>query len=190
MRVAIIALALVLLPACAHAQSDPVGRRDSPGARATANVIMRALPETQYRDYGFRWDAMSIRVSRYVRWHIYAPDVRDRAPDAIVRRNGWIDGDDSNVEVSVFGDDNRVTMMTFKYERFNALDLLEELRREGAVVSAQADRESRAEYLITPPGREPGLLTTRRVCPPEGSAALRVCQDFADLSFNALAESQ
>lgn len=183
MRGVVLALTLMFLPACAHAQDQPVGRGDLPGVRATANVIVHALPETRYRDYGYRWDAMSIRVSRYVRWHIYAPDDRGRAPDAVVQRNGWIDGEREDVDVAVFGDDERVTMMTFKYDRFRALDLLEGLRREGAEVSFQADYESYSEYLIAPPGREAGLLTMRRVCPPERAASMRICQDAAELTF-------
>lgn len=184
MRGAILSIALIFLPACAHAQGDPIGRGDLPDVRATANVIIRALPETQYREYGLRWDAMSIRVSRFVRWHIYAPDGRGRAPDTVVQRSGWIDGDAIDIDVAVFGDDDHVTMMTFKYDRFNALDLLESLRREGAVVSFQADYETYSEYLVTPLGREAGLLTMRRVCPREGAASLRVCHDSAELTFD------
>ncbi|HYD89689.1 MAG TPA: hypothetical protein VEA80_19565 [Vitreimonas sp.] len=183
LRAAITGLALLLLPACAHAQEEYAPRPDLPIVRATANVIVEALPESRYRDWGYGWGAVSIRVSRFVHWHIYEPDRRDRPADAIVRRNGWIDGEGTNVGVSVFGDDDSVTLLSFEFDDFHALDLLEALRAAGAEVSFQADYESYSEHIVTPPGREAGLLTTRRVCTPEGSRAARRCHNEAELTF-------
>jgi hypothetical protein len=181
LRAVLTALAFALLVAPASAQ-EPPRHADDPDVRATANVIINALPETQYRDWGYRWDATSIRISRFVHWHIYEPERRDRPTDATVRRNGWIDGARWDVGISIYGGDETVTLLTFEYDFF-ALDLLEALRREGAIVSFQADYESYSEYIVTPPGREPGLLTTRRNCSPERSARAPHCQDSADLTF-------
>ena len=66
MHAILIALVVTLLPACAHAQEGRLDRSETPIARATANVIVHALPETQYRAWGNRWDAVSVRVSRIV----------------------------------------------------------------------------------------------------------------------------
>lgn len=182
LRAALTALVLALTPASATAQVE-ARNADHPDVRATANVIIQALPETQYRDWGLRWDAMSIRVSRFVHWHVYEPDRRDRPTDATVRRNGWIDGERWDVGLSIYGGDESVTMLVFEYDDFFALDLIEALRREGAIVSFQSDYESYSEYIVTPPGREAGLLTTRRNCSPEGARSAPRCQDSAELTF-------
>ena len=183
MRAAFIALAIALLPACAHAQEGRIDRSETPIVRATANVIMQALPESQYRAWGYRWDAVSIRISRLVRWHIFAPDPRDRAPDAIVRRNGWLEAPGVQIGVSVFGGDENVTALSFEYDEFTNLDLLDALGDAGANVSFQSDYESYSEYIVTPPGREAGLLTLSRSCTSERSAAAQRCHNTAELKF-------
>lgn len=180
MRSAIFALALLLLPACAHAQGDPVGRGDLPDVRAPANIILLALPETEQREHGYRWDAVSIRISRFLHWHIYAPDRRDRPADAIVERHGWIECESEDIGVSIQGTNDRVTALSVDYDRFRALDLLEGLRREGADVRFQADYETYSEYVIV----APGLLTTRRRCPPDTVRYAPHCQDSAELTFD------
>jgi hypothetical protein len=183
MRAALIALAIALLPGCAHAQDGRVDRSETPIVRAAANVIIHALPENRYRAWGYRWDATSIRVSRIVHWHIYEPDPRDRPADAIVRRNGWIEAPGVQIGVSVFGRDAAVTALSLEYNEFTNLDLLDALADAGANVSFQADYESYSEYVITPPGREAGLLTMKRICTPEGSRAAQRCHNEAELTF-------
>jgi hypothetical protein len=185
MRIALAALAFALLPACAHAQNDRVDRSEAPVVRATANAIIRSLPESQYSDYGYRWDATSIRVSRYIHWHIYAPDPRDRAPDAIVRRNGWLDVEGATVEVSVFGDDDEVTMLSFGYAEITNLDVLDALRDAGAAVTSRADYETYSEYLLAPPGREPALLRLGHSCTPDNMASARRCESSAEIMFES-----
>ena len=182
-RAALIAFAVTLLPAWAHAQEGRFDRSETPIAIATANVIIQALPETQYGDWGYRWDAMTVRITRFVRWHIYAPDPRDRAADAIVRRNGWLEVPGAGIGVSVFGGDEKVTALSFEYDDFTNLDLIDALRDAGAEVSFQADYESYSEYVVTPPGREAGLLTLSRRCTSPRSAAAQRCTDGAELKF-------
>jgi len=183
LRSALTSLALMLLPACAHAEEEYVPRADLAIVQATAHILIQALPESRYSDWGYGWGPVSARVSRFMHWHIFEPDPRDRPPDAIVRRNGWIDGAGVNVGVSVFGNDDSVTMLSFEYHTFQTLDLLAALRAAGAEVSFQADYESYSEYIVTPQGRAPGLLTTRRVCTPEGSRAAPRCHNEAELTF-------
>lgn len=188
MRAVLAAFALLLSPACAHAQDGRIDRSETPIVRATANVIIQALPETRYRQWGYRWDATSIRISRFVHWHIYEPDPRDRPADAIVRRNGWLEAPGVQIGVSVFGGDDAVTALSLEYNEFTHLDLLDALADAGASVSFQADYESYSEYLITPPGREPGLLTLKVVCTPEGARAARRCHNEAELGFDPFDE--
>lgn len=182
MRAVFAALAILLLPGCAHAQTAP-DEQPAPIAASTANVIIQALAPSEYVAWAYQWDAVSIRVSRFVHWHIYEPDRRDRPTDAIVRRNGWLSEDGRNVGVSLYGTDDRVTELSVEYDAFNTLELLAALRAQGADVSFQADYESYSEYMVTPPGREAGLLTTRRPCTPENSRAAQRCHNEAMLTL-------
>ena len=182
MRALLIAVAIALLPGCAHAQDGRIDRSDTPDVRATANVVVQALAPNDLGDWRYRWDAVSIRVSRFVHWHIYAPDQRNRASDAIARRNGWLDLENANVDVSVFGTDDAVTVLSFEYP-FTNLDLLDALRDAGAEVSFQADYETYSQYVVTPPGRATGLLTTTRTCTPDGMRPAQRCQNGAELKF-------
>jgi len=183
MRALLAAVAIALLPACALAQEGRIDRSATPIVIATANVIAQVLPESQYRDWGYRWDAVTARISRLVHWHIYAPDPRERPADAIVRRNGWLEAPGAQIGVSVFGGDDQVTAVSFDYDEFSNLDLLDALRDTGAEVSFQSDYESYSEYIITPPGREPGLLTLSRRCTSPNSAAAQRCSNGAELKF-------
>jgi hypothetical protein len=181
LRAVCIALAVALTLATAHAQ--PVGNADIPIARATANALIQTTAPSEYGDWRYRWDAVSIRVSRFVHWHIYEPDARDRPADSIVRRLGWIDGNGRSVGVAAYGGDAGVTMMEFEVDGFNVLDLIAALRAEGAELSFQSDYETYSEYVVTPAGRAPALMTTRRTCPPETSARAQNCRTTVELTF-------
>jgi len=172
-----------MLPACAHAQDGRVDRSEAPIVRATANVIVQALPDSSYREWGYRWDAMRARISRFVHWHIFEPDARDRPAEAVVWRNGWVDTSGAQIDVLVFGDDRVVTALSFEYDEFTSLDLLDALRDAGAAVSFQADYESYSEYVVTPLERETGLLTLRHICTSARSAAAQRCHNVAELRF-------
>lgn len=183
LRIALAAAALALLPACAHAQDGRIDQSETPIVRATANAIIQSLSESQYRDYGYRWDATSIRISRLIHWHIYQPDPRERESDAIVRRNGWLDEIGAQVSVSVFGNDEKVTTLSFSYSAFANLDVLDALRDAGVDVNFQADYETYSEYIVAAPGREPALLTMRRTCTPDSMASMRRCENGAEVTF-------
>ena len=186
MRAALVVLAFAALTACAQTQGEVAPDPERGGARDVADIILQALPETQNRDWGYRWDAVSTRVSGRVHWHIYAPDARDRPDEFRVERNGWLSAGARQIGVSVFGTDERVTMLSFEYAGFSSLELLEGLRVAGATVSFQSDYETYSEYIVTPPGRATGVLTMRRTCTPERAALAQRCQDSAELTFEPL----
>jgi hypothetical protein len=186
MRRAALAM-LVLLCASAASAQERQSLRDEPIVRAAANVLIQTLGPSEYGDWRYDWGAVSSRVSRLVHWHIFEPDPRDRPAGAIVRRNGWIEVPGTHIGASVFGGDRRVTMLSLQYDEFHNLDLLEALAAEGAQVSFQADYESYSEYIITPPGREAGLLTLRRICTSPQSAAAQRCHNEAELTFDPAA---
>jgi hypothetical protein len=181
LRAALAAFVLLLAPAVGAQERHNL--RDEPIVRAAANVLIQTLAPSGQGDWRYDWGAVSSRASRFVHWHIFEPDPRDRPADATVRRNGWIEAPGKQIGVSVFGGDRRVTMLSMEYHEFHNLDLLEALAAEGAQVSFQADYESHSEYIITPPGREAGLLTMRRVCTSPRSAAAQRCHNEAELTF-------
>lgn len=183
LRVALIALAFVFMPGCAHAQEGRIDRSETPAVRAIAHALIQSLPESRYRDWGYGWGPVSSRVSGLVHWHIFEPDPRDRPVDAIVRRNGWLDQEGASVGVSVFGNDETVTMLSFTYSNYTNLDVLDALRDVGADVSFQADYESYSEYIVTPPERAPGLLVLSRQCTSARSAAAQRCTNSAEMKF-------
>lgn len=182
MRRAAFALAVLLFAPVADAQ-ERQSLRDEPIVRAAANVLIHTLAPSEQGDWRYDWGAVSPRVSQLVHWHMFEPDPRDRPADAIVRRNGWIEVPGQQIGVSVFGGDLRVTMLSLEYSAFHNLDLLEALAAEGAQVSFQTDYESYSEYIITPPGREAGLITVRRLCTSPQSAASQRCHNEAELTF-------
>ncbi len=183
LRAIFVALVFVTLPACAHAQDVRVDRSETPIAQATATIIAQALPESRYKAWGYRWDAVSARVSRLVRWHIFEPDARNRPADAVVRRNGWIEAPGAQIGISVFGNDDAVTALSFEYDEFTNLDFLDALRDAGVAVSFQADHEMYSEYIVTSPEREAGVLTLHQRCTSPHSAARQRCTNVAELKL-------
>jgi hypothetical protein len=183
LRAFITALALMFAPVCASAQINDETRADAPIVRATAQVMIAALAPSDYGAWAYQWDAVSIRVSRLMHWHLFAPDDRDRPPDAISRRNGWISEEGRTIGVSAFGLDDRVIKLTFEVNAFHTLYLLEALRAEGVEVSFQGEDESSSEYVITPPGREEGMLTSTRICTSPQSRAAQRCHNEITLAF-------
>lgn len=182
LRAALIALVWFAAPIASAQERQSL--RDEPIVRAAATVLINALAPSEAGDWRYDWGAVSPRVSRLVHWHIFEPDPRDRPAGAIVRRNGWIEAPGKQIGVSVFGDDDHVTMLSIEYHEFHNLDLLEAIAAEGAEVSFQADYESYSEYIVTPPGRRAGLLTVSRACTSPQSAAAERCTNRAALTFS------
>jgi len=171
------ALALLVTPARAQDEPTPVA--------AVAELMVKALAPRSYGDWAYRWGAVSIRISRDMHWHLFEPDARDRPADAVARRNGWITVRGQSVGISAFGGDQFVTHLTFELPAASTLTLVEALRMAGAEVSFQADYETYSEYVVTPAGRRPGLLTSTRICTSPQSAAAQRCHDEMTLTFGA-----
>ncbi len=180
-RAAAAAIALLMLPSCAHAQSE--AEPDAPIVQATARVIAEALAPNDAGAWAYTWDAVSIRISRHMHWHVPRPDPIDRPPDALTQRNGWIGAGGGNVGVSAIGLDDRVIKLTFDVDDFHTLHLVQALQAQGVEVSFQSEDESSSEYLVTPPGREGGMLTSTRICTSSESRAAQRCHDELTLAF-------
>jgi hypothetical protein len=56
-------------------------------------------------------------------------------------------------------------------------------RAQGVEVRFQSEDESSSEYLVAPPGREAGLLTSTRICTSPESRAAQSCRDELTLAF-------
>lgn len=180
MRFAFAALTIVMLPACTHAQ----GEAARPAEQAVAQVMIEALAPSSYGDWAYRWDAVSVRVSRHMHWHISKPDARDRPPDAAARRNGWIEAPGKQIGVSAFGGDEAVTSLNFETDAFHTLELVDALRQAGVEVRFQGDDESSSEYVITPQGRDYGVMRSARVCTSPESGAAERCHHEIELTFD------
>lgn len=179
-RALFIFAALALLVTPARAQDEPTA------VTAVAQLMVKALAPSSYGDWAYRWGAVSIRISRDMHWHLFEPDARDRPADAVARRNGWINVRGQNVGISAFGGDEVVTHLTFDLPAASTLALVEALRAEGAEVAFQADYEAYLEYVVTPAGRDTGLLTSTRICTSPFSAAAQRCHDEMTLTFGVL----
>jgi hypothetical protein len=142
------------------------------------------MPDEEYTSWGFRWDAMSTRVSRLVHWHLHAPDARDRAANDIIERSGWMEGDNYLFGVTARGIEAQLLEISIDYDHFQPQTLLDLLRAEGAALSGEGDDESSTYYWMTMPGRAPVRLAMTRTCTPEGSAMARRCNDIASVQFD------
>jgi hypothetical protein len=163
------ACALVLM-GCAHGRLD---EPDRPEIAATAQFIIQALAPGDSEDY--RWDAFVERVSNSSHWRPAA------GSDAMVRRRGRLN---TGAGVVATGDSENVGVLSIDTNAFYAVTLLEALRRAGADVSFQADYETYSEYVVTPPGRDAGLLTVFSTCSPLENRPAFGCRNYVTLTFN------
>ncbi|MGQ0533711.1 MAG: hypothetical protein ACT4OF_13620 [Caulobacteraceae bacterium] len=175
-RTAIVACALLLV-GCAHERiHDP----EHPAVTTTAQFIIQALAPTESGD-DYRWEAVTGRVSSSTQWGL---PQHASTPDDDVGREGRLSARGSDIGVIATGEEENVTTLRIDANAFHALALLEALRRAGAEVSLQADYETYSEYVITPPGRDTGLLTTSSTCSPLERRPARDCEYSVTLSFN------
>jgi uncharacterized protein with beta-barrel porin domain len=79
-NVAAAVLAMAMLSSQASAQDQPTAEQ------AMARVIHGALAPSSLGDWRYRWDAVSIRISRDMHWHLVSPDDADEEMDNERRR--------------------------------------------------------------------------------------------------------
>src|SRR5690348_2849917 len=101
-RIAALLFLLVLAPV-SSAQGAP--QAAEPTARqAMARVIADAMVPTSRNNYGRDWDALSVRISRYLHWHLAPPDqAADITSATGIRRNGWIEDGTEQIGVAAYG---------------------------------------------------------------------------------------
>ena len=174
-------LALVVLASPANAQDAPTAEA------AMARVIHGALAPSSLGDWRYRWDAVSIRISRDMHWHLAGPDDADAET---ITRNGWILGGGLQIGVSAHGSGDTVAGLTLDYYRWPQFDgeplpviaaLAElgveatEIARKDAPDFYHADAPI-VVYRLSAPGRDSAELTQSVQCtspraPPRSGAA-------------------
>lgn len=176
MRMFLVAAFVAALGGSAMAQTPtPAATEES----AIGHLVVATLAPVSYGARAYDWDAVSIRISSHMHWHLAPPDRRDRSLKALVSRNGWI-GDGLDVAVTAHGDDEGVRTLWFRYGARTggpggADKLGEALRAQGAAVEVRQSPSMLAAYTITPPGRHAALLAVRQHCTSPQSAAAQRC---------------
>lgn len=175
---AMLAMAMLASPACAQ---------DEPTAEAAmARVIHGALAPSSLGDWRYRWDAVSIRISRDMHWHLAGPDDADAKT---ITRNGWISGGGLQIGVSAHGAGDTVASLAMDYNRWPQFDdeplpviaaLAEfgvkatEIARKDAPDFYHADAPI-VVYRLSAPGRDSAALTQSVQCTSPQSAASQRC---------------
>lgn len=181
-------LALALAAGTARAQEQPTAEQ------AVARVIHAALAPTGYGDWRYRWDAVSIRISSMMHWHLSGPD--EPGDETLIRR-GWVSAGGRQVGVSAYGEGATVSSLGFEMNgwRFNESDpdaLLAALALHGveAVETARRDAPEVLHtdapmivYRLTAPERDTGSLTRTISCTSPLSAAARQCSVSYELAL-------
>ena len=184
--VAIILAAFAAAPAFAQDAEPTI-------EQAMAGIIHDALGPTAYGKPDYGWDAVSIRISSGMHWHLAPPD---KAGAAETKRNGWIAADGTQVGVTAYGDADAVTSLSFDYKTGLGGDaddapLLASLAAQGVMATEAGSRpnvfypDAAASriYTLTAPGRDTGQFTRSTFCTPPGSRAARRCWNSYELAF-------
>ncbi|MEZ6030437.1 MAG: hypothetical protein R3C46_11875 [Hyphomonadaceae bacterium] len=185
------AAAVAALPA--SAQDQPMAEELKP-ERAMAIVIRNALAPESYGDWRYNWDAVSIRISSNLHWHLAGPD----DPDAdLITRRGWISAAGQQIAVMASGEGETVSALDFEVNSWRrgadeAADVLAALAAEG-ITATEVERRDAPEfsntdepvivYRLSVPKRDAGNLTRSVSCTPPGSAAARRCGVFYSLAL-------
>lgn len=182
-RTAAIAFLAALVCTPAHAQEQPTT------TQALAELIHEALPRTSSGEADNSWDAVSIRISSLMHWHLASPDAADAVE---IRRRGWLAADGDQIGITAYGDRERVTALAFEgafsaYSFQPPLDdreLFAALAERG-VTASEIERRTIAEelslplghiaYALSAEGRHAARFTSSTHCTPSGSRAARRC---------------
>lgn len=184
-----------MLAGALAAMALPVVAQEQPTAEdAMANVIHAALAPSSYGDWRYRWDAVSIRISNLMHWHLPGPD--KPGEDAITRR-GWISANGRQVGVAAHGTGENVTGLAFDHAGWLGLDrepgrLIEALAARG-VTTTETGRNEAPDfyhsdepiivYRLSAEGRDDGVLTQTHKCTSPRSAAAQRCEITYLLDF-------
>ena len=179
-NVAAAVLAMAMLSSQASAQDQPTAEQ------AMARVIHGALAPSSLGDWRYRWDAVSIRISRDMHWHLVGPDDAD---EETVGRNGWITSDGDQISVTAYGAGETVDGLSMSYDRWPQFDgeplpliaALAELEVEATEIARTVAPEFYHTdapvivYRLTAPGRDSGRLKRSQHCTSPQSAAAQRC---------------
>jgi hypothetical protein len=196
-----IALACILALARVAAAPDASREREAPTARqAMARVILEAMVPTSRTNYGRDWDALSVRISSYMHWHLAPPDqARDVNTSTGIRRNGWVGDGTEQIGISAYGFES-VDSLTFALSpRLASTEpAAADPDADDTVIAALKAIGVTATPFPPPPnfsgiatmawnldadGRDRTQLTRSILCTPEGSAAARMCGATYELAL-------
>lgn len=146
--------------------------------------MIEALAPSSYGDWAYRWGPVSARTARHMHWHLFEPDPRDRPDDYVARRNGWIDAPGQDVSVSAFGGEERVTELSFRFNREDYADaVLVALRAEGATLEVVRESEDMSEFRLRLAERQAATILSLSECTSPRSAAAQRCWTTYTLRF-------
>lgn len=161
---------------------------------AMASVIQAALAPDSYGDWRYNWDAVSIRISSKMHWHLAGPDKPDTGD--IIRR-GWISAKGIQIGVTAAGQNETVSSLSFEVKSWprdsdEQTSLLAALADKGVKV-VETGRRAPPDlyytdipviaYRLSAPDRDDGVLTRHFYCTPPGSAAARRCTTTYELEL-------
>jgi hypothetical protein len=180
-------VALAPIAAAQEAQHEAQQTSEPTARQAMAKVIAEAMVPMSRNNYGRDWDALSVRISRHLHWHLAPPDqAADITSATGIRRNGWIEDGTEQIGVNAYGFQS-VDSLTFALSPKVAASEPEE---DDTIIAALTAIGVAASPAPSPPnfsgiatatwdldaeGRDRAHLIRSILCTPEGSAAARMC---------------
>lgn len=181
------------LAAAASAQTvEPAPSVVEPTDAAVARIVVDVLAPTSWGAHPYSWEAVSIRISRRMHWHLAPPDRTTTPQGGLYRRNGWVEsGPNRSAAISAWGDADRVRTLDFELRRTFGSDRGAEppeafaaaLRAMGATVEKRDSPNVLAAYTLSMPGKRPALLAFTRTCTNPNAAAMPRCEISASLAL-------
>lgn len=177
------------------AMALPAAAQEQPTAEdAVAGVIHAALAPSTYGDWRYSWDAVSIRISSLMHWHVPGPE--KPGEDAITRR-GWIPTNGRQISVTAHGIGETVTGLALGYSGWPGYQvehgtLIEALAARGVTVTETSRNEAPEFfhtdepiilYRLSAEGRHEAALKQTHICTSPRSAAAQRCEITYLLDF-------
>jgi hypothetical protein len=185
-------LALAPIAAAQEAPHEAEQTAEPTARQQMARVVAEAMVPTSRNNYGRDWDALSVRISRHLHWHLAPPDqAADITSATGIRRNGWIEDGTEQIGVSAYGFQT-VDSLTFALSpRFASPEppitdsgeddtIIAALKAIGVAASPAPSQPTfsgiaTATWDLDAEGRDRAHLIRSILCTPEGSAAARMC---------------